>query len=128
MIIPNFKKGDKVRVKNGVSEPRIIDDVYDTFYTLVPIGTIAFTEQDNWELVPNKFDITTLKPFKSEVLVRDYGKKWRPAIYGFCDKFETRCAFYVVGGCIFEQCIPYEGNEQLLGTTNDCDEYYKIWK
>ena len=128
LIIPNFKKGDKVRVKNGVSEPRIIDDVYDTFYTLVPIGTIAFTEQDNWELVPNKFDITTLKPFKSEVLVRDYGKKWRPAIYGFCDKFETRCAFYVVGGCIFEQCIPYEGNEQLLGTTNDCDEYYKIWK
>ena len=45
-----------------------------------------------------------------------------------CDKFEKRCAFYAVGGCVFEQCIPYEGNEHLRGTTNDCDDYYKTWE
>lgn len=28
----------------------------------------------------------------------------------------------------FQQCIPYEGNEHLLGTTDDCDDYYKTWK
>lgn len=26
------------------------------------------------------------------------------------------------------QCIPYEGNEHLLGKTDDCDEFYKTWK
>ena len=53
LIIPIFKKGDKVRVKNGISQPRTIEDVCDTFYTLVPIGKIDFTDQDRWELVPN---------------------------------------------------------------------------
>jgi hypothetical protein len=27
----------------------------------------------------------------------------------------------------YKQCIPYEGNEHLLGTTNDCDNFYKTW-
>ena len=27
----------------------------------------------------------------------------------------------------YKQCIPYEGNEHLLGTTDDCDDYYKTW-
>ena len=27
----------------------------------------------------------------------------------------------------YKQCIPYNGNEHLLGTTNECDEYYKNW-
>lgn len=58
VIDPKFKKGDKVRVKNGVSETRIIEDVYDTFYTLVSIGKIDFTDQDNWELlVEPKFKV-----------------------------------------------------------------------
>lgn len=47
---PKFKKGDKVRVKGGV-DYRTIKDVCETFYTLIPIGKIDFTDQDNWELV-----------------------------------------------------------------------------
>lgn len=26
----------------------------------------------------------------------------------------------------YKQCIPYEGNEHLLGTTDGCDDYYKL--
>lgn len=26
-----------------------------------------------------------------------------------------------------DQCIPYEHNEHLRGTTNDCDDFYKTW-
>lgn len=33
-----------------------------------------------------------------------------------------------LNGSGFYQCIPYEDNEHLLGTTNDCDEYYKTWE
>ena len=33
----------------------------------------------------------------------------------------------MLGGSYYYQCIPYKGNEYLLGTTDDCDEYFKIW-
>lgn len=125
LIKPIFKKGDKVRTKSVVSQCRIIDDVFDTFYSLVPIGKIDFTDQDNWELVPNKFDITTLKPFESKVLIRSVDEGlWKPAIYGFLHS--NGC--YVVGGACWKCCIPYEGNQHLLGTTNNCDDFYKTWK
>jgi hypothetical protein len=53
LIEPKFKVGDKVRVKNEVSNNyRIIDGVFDTFYSLQMFGRIDFTEQDRWELVP----------------------------------------------------------------------------
>lgn len=29
---------------------------------------------------------------------------------------------------ITKQCIPYKGNEHLLGTTNDCNDFYKTWE
>lgn len=77
------------------------------------------------KLGKEKFDITTLKPFESRVLVRgDICNFWEPAIFGLIkDKF-----FYILGGAAYRQCIPYKNNEHLLGTTNDCDEYYKTWE
>lgn len=129
LIIPNFKKGDKVRVKNGVSQPRIIEDVCDTFYTLVPIGKIDFTDQDSWELVPNKFDINTLKPF-DKVLVRDTnGQVWTASLFSHIINTNSnlRTTFVCVGNYP-KQCIPYKGNEHLLGTSNDCNDFYKTWE
>lgn len=124
LIVPKFKKGDKVRVKNEVSEPRIIEDVCDTFYALVPVGKIAFTDQNNWELVPNKFDITTLKPF-DKVLVRNtYNQLWITDLFSYISKSGR---FVCVVHNTY-QCIPYESNEHLLGTTNDCSDFYKTWK
>lgn len=126
LVEPKFKVGNKVRVKKGVSEPRIIEDICDTFYTLVPIGKIDFTDQDNWELVPNKFDITTLKPF-DKVLVRDHNaQEWVASLFSNYNE-PKKYKYICVNGSGYAQCIPYEGNEHLLGTTNDCDEYYKTW-
>lgn len=121
-IKPIFKKGDKVRVKKGVSEPRIIEDVCDTFYTLVSIGKIDFTDQDNWELVPHKFDTNTLKPF-DKVLVRDYNREcWMTGVYS-----HQEMNIFIASGH-WKQCIPYKNNEYLLGTANDCNDFYKTWK
>ena len=135
LLKPKFKVGNKIvdilRKHEGASGTQgVISEITDDKYIFTDSSYISISNQDNWELAPtsDKFDINTLKSFESKVLVRDSNKKWRPAIYGFCDKFETRCAFYVVGGCIFEQCIPYEDNEHLLGKTNDCNEFYKIWE
>ena len=79
------------------------------------------------KLEVSKFDITTLKPF-DKILTRDGDKMcWYANIYSHYlgkDKlYQFRCM-----GTIAKQCIPYKGNEHLLGTKNDCDEYYKTWE
>lgn len=62
-----------------------------------------------------KFD--ELKPF-DKVLVRDReSDKWRANLFGYIDKYE----YY---HCVFANwvyCIPYAGNEHLLGTTKDVE-------
>jgi hypothetical protein len=75
----------------------------------------------------DKFDIATLKPF-DKVLVRySNDDPWIAAHFSHYTKgAEDNYPYFASGSC-FEKCVPYEGNEHLLGTTNDCDEYYKTW-
>ncbi len=89
---------------------------------------INVADEEKYELVPNKFDISTLKPFESKVLVRDYDNQiWIPTFWGKYLEDDSNCRYLTTNGC-YKYCIPYEGNEHLLGTTNDCDEYYKTWE
>lgn len=77
------------------------------------------------KLVPNKFDITNLKPF-DKVLVRDNDEQlWTADVFGFHGNkpYAFRCV-----GHYTNQCVPYEGNEHLLGTNDNCDEFYKTWE
>lgn len=132
--LPKFKVGNKIKYingknKDGVKEGIILsitNDTYDVAVTNDMGIFVPISEQDNWELVPHKFDVTTLKPFESRVLVRNVGV-WIPAFWGYYSK-EYIYPFVVDGGNTFAQCIPYEGNEHLLGKTKDCDEYYKTWE
>ena len=106
--LPKIKVNDRVKKKS-------IDDVDAVKIAKIIQSIHTFT---------NKFDITTLKPFESKVLVRDTNTdKWRGAFYSH---YKSK-KFYIIGGSYYYQCIPYEGNEYLLDTTNDCDNYYKNW-
>jgi hypothetical protein len=68
-----------------------------------------------------------LKPFESRVLVRNCDSDyWKPAIFGFAGK-DKNAPFCVEGGNFFDKCIPYEGNEHLFGSREDCNKYYKTW-
>ena len=59
------------------------------------------------------------KPFE-KVLVRDsYENKWRAS---FFSNIREGYAKYVTTGLVWKFCIPYEGNEHLLGTTNNVEE------
>lgn len=59
----------------------------------------------------------TPKPF-DKVLVRDSkSDKWRANLFGYIDKDEYY--HYVYANWVY--CIPYEGNEHLLGTTKDVE-------
>lgn len=126
--LPKFKVGDKIVKKGDISVTILISKVDDECYystTEGSIGLLPIAEQDDWELVPTKFDITTLKPF-DKVLVRDTNtQKWTADVFSFFDK--THVYPYVCVGHYTNQCIPYFGNEHLLGTTNDCDNFFKTW-
>lgn len=127
-VEPKFKVGDKIKHKVNKTSPFTITEITDTSYKGGYRYEVLIEQQDNFELVPNKFDITTLKPFESKVLVRDnYGFIWKPAVFGFYYQ-EALNKFVSIGGISWGQCIPYEGNEHLLGTTDDCDNFYKTWE
>ena len=132
LVKPKFKVGDKIVKKGDISVTILISEVDDECYystTEGSIGLLPIAEQDDWELVLDKFDINNLKPLQP-VLVRDTnGQVWTMDL--FSHKIDTnkrlRISFVCVGHYP-NQCIPYEGNEHLLGTVNDCDEYYKTWE
>lgn len=126
LIEPKFKVGDKIQHKSTIltiieveTNKYIVEDYSNNF------GMLCFSTQDNWELVPNKFDISTLKPF-DKVLVRISNSDiWECEIFS---SYDPNCSnpFHCTARWT-KQCIPFEGNEHLLGTSNDCNEYYKTW-
>ena len=59
-----------------------------------------------------------LKPF-DKVLVRDdEDHAWQVSLFGYKDATNYRCN----NGCSWNQCIPYFGNENLLGTTKNVED------
>lgn len=128
LVEPKFKVGDRIRHKttnkNDIYE---ISKVYDDSYGLVDFTWMVYMKyQDDYELVPNKFDIATLKPF-DKVLTRDNDRMyWAADIYSHHLRKDKLYQFLCIGS-LAKQCIPFEDNKHLLGTTNDCDDYYKTW-
>ena len=130
LIEPRFNVGDRVKCIYNNNQYDI-KELTDTHYTLIEVKNKFkyiehIIEDKNWELVRNKFDITTLKPF-DKVLVK-YGNvtDWKADLYSHYDGGMPNSPFCCIGAW-YEKCIPYEGNEHLLGTDEDCDEYYKNW-
>jgi hypothetical protein len=129
MVEPKFKEGDKVRGKY-INNIYTISCITSAGYELTNGQLFPFNAEDCYELVPGKFNIGTLKPFESRVLVRDRDNdEWRGQFFSHYYNCSDRpyICIRIEGLCEYKQCIPYEGNEHLLGTTNDCDEFYKIW-
>lgn len=125
--IPKFKVGD--RIKSKVDEENIIfkiQEIQDNDYIVNSVFTwkLPIKNQEDFELVTNKFDINTLNPF-NEVLVRNYNTdEWGIDLFGYY----SRGLYHTTGRCLFRQCIPYKGNEYLRGTAEDCEEYFKTWE
>lgn len=130
LVEPKFKVEDTIQDVDGYKVEIYKVDIDEECYEYISIiangiGSIPFEQQDKWELVPNKFDITTLKPF-DKVLVRDNDEQmWTTDIFSFYN--EKHVYHFMCVGHYTNQCIPFEGNEHLLGKTDDCDEFYKTW-
>ena len=123
-----FKIGD--RITNGIVAGKIRSRDNDS-YQLDNDVFVFFSALEEWKLDTNKFDITTLKPFESRVLVRDKNTdEWRGHFFSHYDSNSDRpyVCIGVEGINEYKQCIPYKDNEHLLGKTDDCSIFYKTWE
>ena len=128
-LIPKFKIGDKIR---EILKPEHIETISGTFKSGYWLEIekdeekpkfLVYIDQDKYELVPEKFNINTLKPF-DRVLVRiDDTCAWCAGIFSHISFNGTPM---VTGYKTYKKCIPFEGNEHLLGTLDDCSDFYKI--
>ena len=83
-----------------------------------------------------RFDPKTFQPF-DKVLARCTESEWMPTLFGFFIDTDNKDPFspFVLGErvvCVdigYHQCIPYnEETKHLIGTLDDCPEYYKWWE
>ena len=74
-----------------------------------------------------KFDPKTLQPF-DKVLAKDgFSSKWTCTFFSHMDN-DVSFPVYCSGG-YFKVCIPYnEETKHLVGTKEDCPEFYKWWE
>lgn len=100
----------------------------------IPYSNVTFTAEGKWYnaeqseclLFPskdnrdwNKFNlpVNTLKPF-DKVLVRDgIDEKWSISLFSYYDEGNQTFPYVCASGR-YVCCIPYKGNEHLLGTPN----------
>lgn len=145
---PKFKEGDVVVDRNGdiilvskANDSRIISNavlytngdfiVYsDAIIYFVSDIRLASKEERNklfsalvregyrydekrYRLIKQKF-----KPF-DKVLIRDEDNQtWRVCLFSHYRE-DLSCPYVCVGCSAYKQCIPYEGNEYLVGTTKN---------
>lgn len=81
------------------------------------------------EKIGGKLDLKTLeiekpkcefKPFDKVLVRQRETEEWRANIFSYIDKTDEYLDHVCVNGR-WEFCIPYEGNESLLGTTKDVE-------
>lgn len=127
---PIFKIGQVVKLKGCPYNDVFwrISDIKNYQYIFNNGRIIDIDEQHHYELVSSKFNVDSLIPFESKVLVRtENSDVWEGDIFARYDRNATVNKFHCIGGW-YEKCIPFKGNEWLLGTTDDCNDYYKTWK
>lgn len=135
LVVPKFKVGDRIK-------HRLTGDVYRVLFILSnecgggvynvvttnEIGKIIdIEEQDNYELLPNKFDPENLKPFDKLLCRMNNDDIWGISLF---ERYAPTnpYPFFCIQDC-FSQCVPYnEETKHLLGTNNEAPEYYKCWE
>ena len=71
-----------------------------------------------------KFDVNTLQPFDKVLIRNGDNLLWKADFFGYIAGQWVNC---VGGGDV--ECVPYnEETKYLIGTTDDCPEYYKWWE
>ena len=130
IIKPKFNVGDKIEATiYGINRRVTIRGVDKT--NRCYLGTLAecigFSEQDQWHLAPKPhYDISNFYAGMPVLVRADNNCRWDYSVFSRITGNED-WQFAVCNGVSFTQCIPFEGNETLLGTTDMCNEQYINW-
>lgn len=127
-VKPKFKAEDRIVSKSDKStiyriialheelREYIVDIEHKDYYESCP--WIAFEDQDDYELAPKPhYDIANFYAGMPVLVRADNNCRWDYSVFSRITGNED-WPFAVCNGVNFAQCIPFEGNEHLLGTTN----------
>ena len=125
-------------------QPIVVSTYDDSIIYIAKDGKLISTRDGECTLFPSKdqrdwtkferfwdkpkverFDPKTLKPF-DKVLVRDEDCYWTADIFSHIDNSIGKVCSSVF---LWKQCVPYnDETKHLIGTTDDCPEFYKWWE
>ena len=136
LVKPKFKVGDNIRHKDtNKYDVYEIGNVYDGSYGIVDFNWMIYMKyQDQYKLVPNKFDPKTLKPFDKVLVKNDDDITWVAALFSHIIEFHDEVTGNdylesVTSYCTSSFCIPYnDDTKYLVGTTEEAPEFYKYWE
>ena len=77
-----------------------------------------------------KFDPKTLKPF-DKVITKFSDYPWKCDIFSYYRERENKiiACYCTSEDYVYDRCIPYnDDTKHLVGTKEDCPEYYKWWE
>jgi hypothetical protein len=123
---PKFKVGDRIKLKdNPYNIPSVrIKAVTNSQYILEDGGFLYISSTDEKYILDNKFDVNTLEPFQKMLTRTAADTTWGVDFFGYYkDGY-----FYCSGHIATRYAVPYKGNEHLLKSKNECDDYYKVWE
>lgn len=133
LIQPKFKVGDMVRHKKANKDDVYeIGKVYDDSYGIVGFSWMIYMKyQDQYELIPNKFDPKTLQPF-DKVLIRRGSENynvWFPDFVSDPPNNDNNKTLCMCVGEDIAMVIPYnDETKHLIGTTDEAPEFYRYWE
>ena len=106
--------------KKGLCKLRLAtkEEKQNLFDALAKEGKAWDAEKKQIVDLKPKFD--ELKPFDNVLVRHQKTEEWRANIFSHTDKTDEYLDYVCVNGR-WEFCIPYEGNESLLGTTKDVE-------
>ena len=83
--------------------------------------------QNEYELVPNKFDPKTLQPFDKVLMTDSLSTPWFLGFFSYIGESEE--FRFVVGSSHWRYCIPYNNDTKyLIGKTDEAPEFYRYWE
>lgn len=132
LIEPKFKVGDTIRAKDGLQIYNVTNVTPEHYSVRAQdhacVGLLSVMDQDNWILIPNKFNPKTLQPF-DKVLV-SCNDEWFCDFFSHYDDAVVKFNCICTGGCPYDYCIPYnDDTKHLIGKTiEDAPEFYRYWE
>lgn len=126
-------------IRDGSAIPIRLTSVCSDFTALYPDGKMYDIEGAECVLFPSKdqrdwskfkgpkFDPTDLKPFEKVLIKRPDGQ-WSCNFFSDISLEPENEKVYCVGMIGYE-CIPYnDETKHLVGTSDDCPDFYKWWE